>query len=58
MSLAKQPGLGRATPIEGVRSFPAAPYAYIVYYAVRNRELIILHIRHGAREEPRSSDLI
>ncbi len=58
VSLAKQPGLGRATPIEGVRSFPAAPYAYIVYYAVRNRELIILHIRHGARDEPRSSDLI
>jgi len=56
--LVKHPGLGQKTYIAGTRSFPVTPYSYIVYFAVRNRELVILHIRHGARAAPTAKDLL
>ncbi len=54
--LAQYPGLGRNTHIAGVRSFPAAPYPYVVYYTASNKELGILHVRHGARAAPTEKD--
>jgi toxin ParE1/3/4 len=56
-NLAKHPGIGRNTPIKGARSFPVTPYSYVIYYSVRDRELIVLHIRHGARAAPAEDEL-
>jgi plasmid stabilization system protein ParE len=56
-SLAKQPGLGRSSDIAGVRLFAVTPYPHVIYYAVASREVVILHIRHGARAAPTAADL-
>ncbi len=56
-SLAKQPGMGRRSDIEGVRLFPVTPYSHVIYYATANREVVILHIRHGARAAPMEGEL-
>jgi len=34
----------------GVRAIPLGNYAYRIFYTVSGNELIILHIRHTARE--------
>ncbi len=50
-NLLEFPGLG--TPVserEGVRVMPLVRYPYLVFYEVIGDELIVLHIRHGARQ--------
>ena len=44
------PYLGRATDEPGVRVMPLTRYPYLVFYGVVGNEVVILHIRHGARE--------
>jgi toxin ParE1/3/4 len=56
-NLAKHPGLGRNTHIKGTRSFPVAPYSYVFYYAVRDHEIAVMHVRHGARAAPTKYEL-
>jgi hypothetical protein len=34
-----------------------ARYPYLVYYQVRENEVVVLHIRDGRREPVRESDL-
>ena len=51
-ALAEMPGMGRRTHLRGVRSAAVKRYPYIVYYRATDRELLILHIRHGARSTP------
>ena len=55
--LAQFPGVGRATDIPGVRALPAAPFPYVIYYTQAAREIVILHIRHAARDLPNPADL-
>jgi len=55
--LAQFPGVGRATDIQGVRALPAAPFPYLIYYTQTAREIVILHIRHAARDLPGRTDL-
>jgi len=44
------PASGRTlTQRPGVRVMPLARYPYLVFYTVSVDELLILHIRHGAR---------
>ena len=47
--LAEYPGLGRVTDIAEIRVLPVARYPYLVYHLVNDDEVIIVHIRHGAR---------
>jgi toxin ParE1/3/4 len=51
------PFLGRATDEVGVRVLPLTRYPYLVFYSVVNDTVVILHVRHGAREPVDSSDL-
>ena len=55
--VAQFPGIGRATDIQSVRVLPVAPFPYLIYYTQTPREIVILHIRHAAREMPRRGDL-
>jgi plasmid stabilization system protein ParE len=41
----------------GVRAIPAAPFPYVIYYTQASREIVILHIRHAARDLPGRADL-
>jgi toxin ParE1/3/4 len=55
--LGEYPNVGRTTDIAGVRVLPVVRYPYLIYYAVRDGEVIILHIRHGARGLPEAGDV-
>jgi addiction module RelE/StbE family toxin len=44
------PRLGRATDEPDVRVLPLTRYPYVIFYSVVSSEVVILHIRHGARE--------
>lgn len=48
--LADFPLLGCATDEPSVRVLPLTRYPYLVFYAVVNGDVVILHVRHGARE--------
>ena len=52
------PGMGRRTHIRGVRSASVKRYPYIVYYRVTDRDILVLHIRHGARAALSAIDLM
>lgn len=43
------PFLGRATVEPKVRVLPLTRHPYLVFYSVANNEVVVLHIRHGAR---------
>jgi toxin ParE1/3/4 len=55
--LARHPGLGRETDIPGVRVFPTARYAYLVYHRVSGDEVVIIHVRDGRRDLPKEREL-
>ncbi len=44
------PRFGRITDDPDIRMFPVVRYPYLVFYEVMNDEVVIHHIRHGARE--------
>lgn len=44
------PYLGRATDESNVRVLVLTRYPYLVFYAVVSNEVVVLHIRQGARE--------
>jgi plasmid stabilization system protein ParE len=44
------PFLGRATDAPGVRVLALARYPYLIFYSVIMEYVVILHVRHGARE--------
>jgi toxin ParE1/3/4 len=48
--LADFPFLGRPTDEQSVRVLILTRYPYLVFYAVIGGEVVILHVRHGARE--------
>lgn len=48
--LADFPFLGRPTDEPGVRVLVLTRYPYLVFYAVIADDVVILHVRHGARE--------
>jgi plasmid stabilization system protein ParE len=43
------PFLGRATDEPSVRVLPLTRYPYVIFYTVIADEVVILHVRHGAR---------
>jgi addiction module RelE/StbE family toxin len=48
--LAEFPGAGRAVEQRpAVRVMPLGRYPYLIFYTISDDELIVLHVRHGAR---------
>jgi len=50
--LCAHPFLGVASSNPDIRILPATRYPYRIYYAVLADEVVILHIRHTARQAP------
>jgi toxin ParE1/3/4 len=50
--LAHFPGSGHISDIPGVRVASLVRFPYSIYYTVEDGELLILHVRHGARRPP------
>ena len=50
--LAEFPLMAQETDLSGVRKFPLARLPYVIYYTVERDEVVILHVRHGARRPP------
>ena len=47
--LASFPGIGHETDIADISVLPVVHYPYLIYHTVAPDELIVVHIRHGAR---------
>jgi toxin ParE1/3/4 len=45
-----QPYGGRKTSEPGLRRIVAAPYPYLIFYEVKDDEVVIVGVRHGARD--------
>src|SRR5262245_29514865 len=56
-SVARQPGLGRRTQFGDTRVIRAGHYPYLMYYRIGQREVAIIHVRHGRRDDPTRDDL-
>jgi plasmid stabilization system protein ParE len=41
----------------GVRMAPLGRYPYLIFYAIEGDDVVILHVRHGARQRPGGSSL-
>jgi plasmid stabilization system protein ParE len=54
--LASYPRVGRPTNIREVRVLPVGRYPYVVYHTINATELVILHVRHGARAAPKGDE--
>jgi toxin ParE1/3/4 len=50
--LAEFPLMAQETDVADVRKFPLGRFPYDIYYTVERDEVVILHIRHGARRPP------
>ena len=50
--LADFPEMAQRTNEEGVRRMPVGSYPFLVFYAIENDEIVILHVRHGAHRYP------
>jgi toxin ParE1/3/4 len=50
--LREYPGVGRPTNIADVQVIPVVRYAYLVYFTRVADEIVVVHVRHGARSEP------
>ena len=50
------PGMGRMTERGNVRVLPVGRYPYLIFYriGVAVDEIVIIHVRHGARRRPGS----
>jgi addiction module RelE/StbE family toxin len=48
-TLAEIPEMAQVANEVGVRRMPITPYPYVIFYTVEANELVVLHVRHGAR---------
>jgi toxin ParE1/3/4 len=47
--LSNAPYMGRKTDRAEVRVRIVNPYPYLIFYTIRDQEVLVLHIRHAAR---------
>jgi toxin ParE1/3/4 len=47
--LAEIPHMGEAANIPNIRRMPALRFPYLIFYEVVDDEIIVHHVRHGAR---------
>jgi addiction module RelE/StbE family toxin len=45
-----RPLIGRTTSVAGMRRVPVAPYPYIIFYTVEDDAIVVVGIRHAARD--------
>jgi toxin ParE1/3/4 len=50
--LLTRPLIGVLTGNPEIRILPPTRYPYRIYYTIQGDDVVILHIRHGARSEP------
>jgi toxin ParE1/3/4 len=52
--LGEFPLIGHLTDETGVRMLPVVRYPYLIFYAIDHsaHEVVILHVRHAARQPP------
>jgi toxin ParE1/3/4 len=55
--IGEYPGIGRSTNIDGIKVLPVVRYPCLVYYTLEPDEVVVVHIRHGARALPRPEDI-
>jgi toxin ParE1/3/4 len=55
--LADFPLMAPETDLSAVHAKLAIPYPYVIFYTIRRGEVLILHIRHAARQPPSAADL-
>lgn len=55
---ANHPGVGRATDIPEIRLMPLGRYPCLGYHSVVGDELVVVLVRHGAREAPEPEDFL
>jgi plasmid stabilization system protein ParE len=48
--LTKHPRVGQPTILGQLRRIAATPFPYLLYYQVMNDEIVVIAVRHGARE--------
>jgi toxin ParE1/3/4 len=55
--LGEFPFIGHLTDEADVRSLPVVRYPFVIFYAIDDAasEVVILHVRHAAREPPQIS---
>jgi toxin ParE1/3/4 len=51
-ALAEIPEMAQVADEPGVRRMPVTSYPYVIFYTVEANELVVLHVRHGARRPP------
>jgi len=47
--LIEQPRMGQPTDLEGIRRLLVSPYPYLIFYRVTEDAVVILRVRHAAR---------
>ena len=50
--LGEIPEMAQATDEPSVRRVPVRSYPFLIFYTVQAEEVVILHVRHGARRAP------
>jgi plasmid stabilization system protein ParE len=50
--LADFPFMAGMSDIDTVRRIPLGRYPFVIFYTVSSEEVVILHVRHGARRSP------
>jgi plasmid stabilization system protein ParE len=50
--LADIPEMAQTTDEPGVRRFPLGSFPFLIFYTIESDEVVILHVRHGARRYP------
>jgi toxin ParE1/3/4 len=51
-ALGDNPKMAQLTDEAGVRRMPVRSSPYLIFYTVKGDEIVILHVRHGARRYP------
>jgi addiction module RelE/StbE family toxin len=46
------PFSGRETDRPGIRALADGRYPYLIFYTIAHNEVVILHVRHAARQRP------
>jgi toxin ParE1/3/4 len=50
------PEIAQQSDEPGVRRMPVGRYPFIIFYSIEDDEVVILHVRHGARKSPWEDD--
>lgn len=50
--LADFPFMAQLSDVVDARRIPVGRYPFVIFYTVSSNEIVILHVRHGARRSP------